>query len=120
MIRTDINKLTDDLNNICKETGVCPPVPSTNFTSLSTKNPDIVNHEAKIIYAAELYQDGSRKIVRVACFDDKCVSSCVLEDGKTPAPCCHTSDSGGMELTKAWVAHLKENGYKVKEIPVEM
>jgi hypothetical protein len=99
--------ITNELNNICSEVGVCP-----QSTHEST-------HEAKVIYAAELYQDGSKRVVRVVCFDDSCVASCVLEDGKTPAPCCHTSESGGMDLTKAWVEHLKSNGYKVKEIPVE-
>jgi hypothetical protein len=109
----DINTVTQGLNAICEETGVCP-----KNTGLSLENRGI-SHDAKAIYAAELYQDGSRRVVRVICFDDKCVASCVLEDGKTPAPCCHTETSGGMELTKAWVEHLKSNGYRVKEIPVE-
>ena len=114
----DINRVTEGLNDICAEVGVCPPKNNGLPMGKQLENSGVA-HEAKIIYAAELYQDGSKRVVRVACFDDKCVSSCVLEDGKTPAPCCHTSSSGGMELTKAWVEHLKSNGYRVKEIPVE-
>jgi hypothetical protein len=109
----DINTVTEGLNDICVETGVCAPTVKTTFLTAE------VSKDAKIIYAAELYKDGSKRVVRVACFDDKCVSSCVLEDGKTPAPCCHTSSSGGIELTKAWIEHLKSNGYRVKEVPVE-
>jgi hypothetical protein len=113
----DINTVTQGLNDICVETGVCPK--NNGLPMEFQRENSGLAHEAKVIYAAELSQDSSKRVVRVACFDDKCVSSCVLEDGKTPAPCCHTAETGGMELTKAWIAHLKENGYRVKEIPVE-
>lgn len=116
---TDINTVTRGLNDICVETGVCPPSLTTKRATFSTNITNSVTTEAAIIYAAELYKDNSKRIVRVACYADSLVTSCVLEDGKTPAPCCFTSDKGGMELTKAWVEHLKSNGYKVKEIPVE-
>ena len=120
----DINTVTQGLNDICEEVGVCPKL--TNYPSLLTKkgNPltkdrENITNEAKIIYAAELRQDGSKKVVRVGCYSDGIVTSCLLEEGKMPAPCCHSSESGGMTLTKAWVEHLKSNGYRVKEIPVE-
>jgi hypothetical protein len=111
---TDINKITQGLNNICVETGVCPSI-NNGLPMVNQRG----NSEAKVIYAAELYQDDSKRLIRVGCYSDGIVTSCVLEDGKTPAPCCFTSEKGGIELTKAWIEHLKTNGYRVKEIPVE-
>ena len=113
---TDINKITQGLNNICVETGVCSS-PITKFDALITKNPDSLTHDAKVIYAAELI-NGTKSVI-VGCYEDKMVTSCYVEGTEVKGRCCHTAEKGGIELTKAWIEHLKTNGYRVKEIPVE-
>lgn len=95
------------LNQSCRETGVCP----------TEEMPDVK-------HAAELYKDGSKKVIRVACWSDGKVTSCVLEkgeDGKVKEEvCCYTAEDGGMELAMAWEAHLTspEVGYKIRTIEV--
>lgn len=108
----DINTVTQGLNDICVETGVCPSKNNGLPTVYQREN-----SEAKIIYAAELI-NGTKSVI-VGCYEDNLVTSCYVEGTQVKGRCCHTAEKGGMELTKAWVAHLKSNGYKVKEIPVE-
>jgi hypothetical protein len=120
----DINKVTEGLNDICEEVGVCAPSPSTKHPEILTKtgdyltkNPNLSNTDKKVIYAAELV-NGNKSII-VGCYEDNMVTSCYAEGTEVKDRCCHTADKGGLDLTKAWIEHLKENGYKVKEIPVE-
>lgn len=78
-----------------------------------------------IAYAAELYKDNTKRTIRTCLWSDGMVSSCVAEldeDGKTKQEiCCHTAESGGEELYRAWQAHLTspEVGYKIRPIEVE-
>jgi hypothetical protein len=109
----DINTVTQGLNDICEEVGVCPSKNNGLPTVYQREN----NGEAKIIYAAELIN--GNKTVLVGCYEDNLVTSCYIEGTKMKDHCCHTADEGGMALTKDWVEHLKSNGYRVKEIPVE-
>lgn len=99
------------LNRSCREVGVC--------------DSEALLRAAGIKHAAELYKDGSKRVIRVACWSDGKVSSCVVEkdtDGKTKQEmCCYTAEDGGMELAMAWEAHLTspEVGYKVRRVEVE-
>lgn len=97
---------TTALNKVCHEVGVCDSEPG-------------------IKHAAELFKDGAKRVVRVACWSDGKVTSCVVEkevNGKTKREmCCYTAESGGDELYFAWVAHLCSNqvGYKEKRVEVD-
>jgi hypothetical protein len=99
------------INRICHETGVCE------------SEAILLAPGAK--HAAELYKEGSSRAIRVICWDDGMVSSCVIEKGKDgkvkEKVCCYTSESGGPELYWAWIAHLcsDEVGYKEKRIEVD-
>jgi len=99
------------LNQICKEVGIC--------------DSDAVLVAPRAKHAAELWKDGSKRRIRVVCWDDGMVSSCVAEvgeDGKIKQElCCYTAENGGEELYYSWQAHLTspEVGYKVKSIEVE-
>ena len=106
----DINKVTQGLNDICVDTGVCPPK-STIYLAALTKDSKYWAHGTPV-FAAELKKEGSEKTVRVICYQDNVVTSCVIDE-KNSEPSCYSSEKGGMELTEAWVKHLKENGYKV-------
>jgi len=100
------------LNQSCQEVGVCP----TGGAVLSSPG---------IKHAAELFKEGSPRRIRVVCWEDGKVTSCVAEkdtDGRTKREvCCYTAEDGGEELYYAWQAHLTspEVGYKVKSIEVE-
>ena len=100
----DIMKALEMLNESCREAGVCEP---------------------GVKHAAELWKNGSKRLIRVACFEDGMVTSCVLEKSEDGKPkeevCCYTAEAGGPELYFAWVAHLcsPEVGYKEKRIEVE-
>jgi hypothetical protein len=115
----DINTVTQGLNDICVETGVCPKTYSADSIAVSKAlNEGYPEREAKIIYAAELI-NGNKKVI-IGCYEDKCVTGCFMEDGKVLKPCCHTTNKfGGMELTNDYIDFLKAKGYRVKEIPVE-
>lgn len=101
----------EKLNQACQEAGVCE-----GEALLSAPG---------IKHAAELWKDGSPKRIRVACWADGSVTSCVAEvgeDGKTKEKlCCFTAKDGGEDLYFAWQAHLTspEVGYKLKSIEVE-
>ena len=90
------------LNQSCREAGVCQTEPG-------------------IKHAAELWKDGSPRVVRVVCWEDGMVTSCVVETKSAKEQCCYTAKDGGMELAMAWEAHLTspEVGYKIKPIEVE-
>lgn len=70
-------------------------------------------------HAAELHKEGSERKILVCCWEDGCVTSCILESGEQQ--CCHTAESGGEELYYAWQEHLTspEVGYRVREVKVE-
>ncbi|MDO9334111.1 MAG: hypothetical protein Q7T57_06285 [Dehalococcoidales bacterium] len=97
------------LNQACRDMGVCG----------STGN---MPAAPGVKHAAEFFKD--KKVVRVACWEDGCVTSCVAElqhDGKTKEEvCCYTSEDGGEELYRAWAAHLcsPEVGYKEKRVEI--
>ena len=99
------------LNKVCREVGVCD-----SGALLSAPG---------IKHAAELFKKGSNRRIRVACWNDGSVTSCVVEadtNGKVKEEvCCFTAEDGGMELAMAWEAHLTspEVGYKIKHIEVE-
>jgi len=104
-------EVTATLNKVCHELGVC--------------DSEAVLRAPGIKHAAELWKDGSKRAIRVACWEDGKVTSCVVEveaDGKVKQEvCCYTAEDGGDELYYAWQAHLTspEVGYKVKSIEVE-
>lgn len=90
----------EKLNQACREIGVCEP---------------------GIKHAAELWKEGSPRKIIVACWEDGCVSSCVIETESDKKECCYTAEKGGPELYWAWVAHLAspELGYKERRVEVE-
>jgi len=102
---------TAGLNRICQEAGIC--------------DSEAILRTAGIKHAAELFKEDSPRRIRVVCWEDGKVTSCVVEvesDGKTKREmCCYTAEDGGEELYYAWQAHLTspEVGYKVKSIEVE-
>ncbi|GAH50346.1 unnamed protein product [marine sediment metagenome] len=104
-------KATAILNKVCHELGVCES--------------EAVLRAPGIKHAAELWKDGSKRAIRVACWEDGKVTSCVVEveaDGKIKQEiCCYTAEDGGDELYYAWQAHLTspEMGYKIKTIEAE-
>lgn len=99
------------INRICHETGVCE------------SEAILLAPGAK--HAAELYKEGSNRAIRVVCWDDGMISSCVIEKGKDgkvkEQVCCYTAEDGGEELYYAWQAHLTspEVGYKVRMVEIE-
>jgi len=101
----------EKLNQACREVGVCES--------------DALLTAPGIKHAAELFKEGSNRAIRVVCWDDGMVSSCVVEKGKDgkvkEQVCCFTAEDGDMELTMAWEAHLTspEVGYKIRHIEVE-
>lgn len=94
----------EKLNQACHEAGICEP---------------------GIKHAAEFYKDGSKKVVRLACFEDGVITSCVVEvdgEGKTKEKvCCYSTEPGQEAAFWAFEAHLTspEVGYKIRRVEVE-
>ena len=70
-------------------------------------------------HAAELFKEGSPRKILICCWQDGCVTSCIVESGEQQ--CCYTAEDGGKELYEAWQQHLTspEVGYQVREVAVE-
>lgn len=111
-----MDNVLEKLNQECHAAGVCEGRPVDSEALLSAPG---------IKHAAELFKEGSSRRIRVACWNDGGVTSCVVEvdgNGKVKEEvCCYTAEDGGMELAMAWEAHLTspEVGYKIKPIEVE-
>ena len=95
-------KLRDILNASCIESGVCP------------------DEAPRMIHAAELWRDGSKNKILIACWDDGTVTNCLIEV-KGEQKCCFSAEKGGEALYENWCGLLTspEVGYRIKVVEVE-
>lgn len=98
----DTTDLREMLNRSCVDSGLCP------------------DEAPRMKHAAELWRDGSKNKILIACFEDQSVVSCVVQV-KGDQKCCFSADTGGEELYEHFQGLLTspEVGYKIKVIEIE-